>query len=65
MNVGDIVIYTKWNLGERYWYLQSIRNGRLCTIVAIRDGKYTHTKNGEEVLNANIVNVDINDLVKV
>ena len=65
MNVGDTVIYTKWKLGEIYWYLQNFRKGGLCTIVAISDGKYTHTKNGEEVLNANIVNVDINDLVKV
>lgn len=65
MNVGDTVIYTKWKLDDKHWYLQSISKGGLCTIVAIRDGKYTHTKNGEEVLNANIVNVDINDLVKV
>lgn len=57
MKVGDIV----WYKGKEY-YLYSIYKGNLCRIVRIRYGKYTHTKNGEEQLNANIVNLDISKL---
>ena len=57
MKVGDIVDYK----GKEY-YLYSIYKGDLCRIVRLRDGKYTHTKNGEEQLNANIVNLDISKL---
>ena len=57
MKVGDIV----WYKGKEY-YLYSIYKGNLCRIVRIRHGKYTHTKNGEEHLNANIVNLDINEI---
>ena len=57
MKIGDIV----WYKGKEY-YLYSMYKGNLCRIVRIRDGKYTHTKGGEEHLNANIVNLDINEL---
>ena len=57
MKVGDIVEYK----GKQY-YLYSLYSGGLCRIVRLRDGKYTHTKNGEEQLNANIVNLDISKL---
>lgn len=52
MKVGDIVEYK----GKQY-YLYSLYKGDLCRIVRLRDGKYTHTKNGDEHLNANIVNL--------
>jgi len=63
MKVGDVVYYKKDWKGKRPWYLLNISKGDLCTIVVIRDGKITNEKNGEERLNANIVNVNINDLV--
>lgn len=47
MKVGDIVEYIDdWEKG-------------LCTIVILRDGKITNEKNGEERLNASIVNLNI------
>ena len=57
MKIGDIVEYK----GKEY-YLYSIYKGDLCRIVRVRDGKYTHTKQGIEYLNANIVNLNINEL---
>jgi hypothetical protein len=57
MKVGDTVEYK----GKEY-YLYSIYKGDLCRIVRFRDGKYTHTKQGIEYLNANIVNLNINEL---
>lgn len=57
MKVGDTVEYK----GKEY-YLYSIYKGDLCMIVRLRDGKYTHTKDGEEQLNANIVNLNINEI---
>ena len=57
MKIGDIVEYK----GKEY-YLYSIYKGDLCRIVRFRDGKYTHTKQGSEYLNANIVNLNINEL---
>lgn len=57
MKVGDIVEYK----GKQY-YLYSLYKGGLCRIVRFRDGKYTHTKDGEEQLNANIVNLDVSKL---
>jgi hypothetical protein len=57
MKIGDIVEYK----GKEY-YLYSIYKGDLCRIVRFRDGKYTHTKQGIEYLNANIVNLNINEL---
>ena len=57
MKIGDIVEYN----GKEY-YLYSIYKGDLCRIVRFRDGKYTHTKQGIEYLNANIVNLNINEL---
>ena len=57
MKVGDIVEYK----GKQY-YLYSLYKGGLCRIVRFRDGKYTHTKNGEEQLNANIVNLNTNEI---
>ena len=57
MKVGDIVEYK----GKQY-YLYSLYKGGLCRIVRFRDGKYTHTKNGEEQLNANILNLDVSKL---
>ena len=59
MKVGDIVEYIDdWKKG-REWYFCSLSKGDLCTIVIIRDGKYTNEKNGEVRLNANIVNLNI------
>ena len=57
MKIGDIVEYK----GKEY-YLYSIYKGDLCRIVRFRDGKYTHTKQCVEYLNANIVNLNINEL---
>lgn len=57
MQVGDTVIYK-----GREWYLYSLSNEGLCTIVAIRDGKITNVKNGEERLNASIVNLNISEI---
>lgn len=57
MQVGDTVIYK-----DREWYLYSLSNEGLCTIVAIRDGKITNVKNGEERLNASIVNLNISEI---
>ena len=57
MKIGDIVEYK----GKEY-YLYSIYKGDLCRVVRFRDGKYTHTKQGIEYLNANIVNLNINEL---
>ena len=57
MKIGDVVEYK----GKEY-YLYSIYKGDLCRIVRFRDGKYTHTKQGIEYLNANIVNLNINEL---
>ena len=52
MKIGDIV----WYKGKEY-YLYSMYKGNLCRIVRIRDGKYTHTKNGEEQLNAKVFSI--------
>ena len=65
MKVGDTVEYK----GKEY-YLYSIYKGDLCMIVRLRDGKYTqvkHFKQGnyewdEEYINANITNLNINEL---
>ena len=59
MKVGDIVEYVDdWKKG-REWYLYSLSEKGLCTIVILRDGKITNEKNGEERLNASIVNLNI------
>ncbi len=59
MKVGDIVEYIDdWKKG-REWYLYSLSENGLCTIVIWRDGKITNEKNGEERLNASIVNLNI------
>ena len=59
MKVGDIVEYIDdWKKG-REWYLYNLSEKGLCTIVILRDGKITNEKNGEERLNASIVNLDI------
>lgn len=60
LKVGDIVRYK-----NRLWYLYSLYSPNLCQIVTYRDGKYTHTKNGEEHLNANIVNLPVDEITKV
>ena len=54
LKVGDIVEYK----GKEY-YLYSLYKGDLCRIVRLRDGKITNEKNGEERLNASIVNLNI------
>jgi len=59
MNVGDIVYYKKDWKGKRPWYLYSVSKGDLCTIVLMRDGKITNGKNGQERLNASIVNLNM------
>ena len=59
MKVGDIVEYIDdWKKG-REWYLYSLSKKGLCTIVILRDGRITNEKNGEESLNASIVNLNI------
>lgn len=59
MKVGDIVEYIDdWKKG-REWYLYSLREKGLCTIVILRDGNITNEKNGDESLNASIVNLNI------
>lgn len=62
MKIGDVVYYKKDWKGKRPWYLYSISKGDLCTIVLFRDGKITNGKNGEERLNANIVNLSLNEI---
>jgi hypothetical protein len=65
MRIGDIVEYR-----NRKWYLYDLYGDNLCHIVLIRNGKHTklkHFKQGnyewdEEYLNANIVNVNINEI---
>ena len=54
LKVGDIVEYN-----GKQWYLKDIYGDNLCQIVVIRDGKYTHEKQGIEYINANIVNLNI------
>ncbi len=59
MKVGDTVEYIDdWKKG-REWYLYNLIEKSLCTIVILRDGKITNEKNGEERLNASIVNLNI------
>lgn len=59
MKVGDTVEYIDdWKKG-REWYLYNLIEKGLCTIVILRDGKITNEKNGEERLNASIVNLNI------
>lgn len=70
MKVGDIVFYKKDWRGKRPWYLYRMVKGDLCTIILLRDGKYTHIKHfkqgnyewDEEYLNASIVNLDISNI---
>ena len=57
MKLGDIVLYH-----DRQWYLKDLYGDNLCQIVIIRDGKYTHEKQGVEYLNANIVNLNMNEI---
>ena len=59
MKVADIVEYIDDWKKCREWYLYSLSKGDLCTIVILRDGKITNEKNGEERLNASIVNLNI------
>ena len=59
LKVGDIVEYLEDWKPNRQWYLYSLQKGNLCTIVLLRDGKYTHEKQGTEYLNANIANLNI------
>ena len=58
MKVGDIVHYR----GKEY-YLYSMGKGDICTIVRIRDGDIYNYKGGEKRLNANIVNLPINEIL--
>ena len=59
MKVGDTVEYIDdWKKG-REWYLYSLSEKGLCTIVILRDGNITNEKNGEESRNASIVNLNI------
>ena len=57
MKTGDIIEYH-----GRQWYLKDLYGDNLCQIVILRDGKYTHEKQGVEYLNANIVNLNINEI---
>ena len=62
LKVGDIVEYIDDWKKDRKWYLYNLSKGNLCTIVLIRDGNYTHEKQGVECLNANIVNLNIDKI---
>lgn len=57
MKTGDIVEYK-----GRQWYLKDLYGDNLCQIVILRDGKYTHEKQGIEYLNANIVNLNVDKI---
>jgi hypothetical protein len=59
MMVGDIVEYIDdWKKG-REWFLYDLYSDNFCKIVLVRDGKFTNKKNGENRLNASIVNLSI------
>lgn len=62
MEVGDTVYYKKDWKGKRPWRLHNISPDGLCEIVLLRNGKYTGEKNGEERLNASIVNLSIDEI---
>ena len=62
MKVGDIVYYKRDWKGKRPWYLFSLSQGDLCTIILLRDGKITNKKGNEERFNSSIVNLDINEI---
>lgn len=72
VKVGDIVHYK-----GREWYLESIYGSKgketLCRIVAVRDSQFAHIKKfkqgnfewEETYLNANITNLNINELEEI
>lgn len=62
MKVGDVVYYKRDWKGKRPWYLFSLSQGDLCTIILLRDGKITNKKGNEERFNSSIVNLDINEI---
>jgi hypothetical protein len=62
MKVGDVVYYKGDWKGKRPWYLFSLSQGDLCTIILLRDGKITNKKGNEERFNSSIVNLDINEI---
>jgi hypothetical protein len=62
LQVGDVVTYIDDWKPNRQWYLYSLHGNGQCTIVIIRDGKITNVKGNEEMLNASIVNLDINKI---
>jgi hypothetical protein len=62
MKVGDVVYYKRDWKGKRPWYLFSLSQGDLCTIILLRDGKITNKKGDEERFNSSIVNLDINEI---
>ena len=64
MKVGDVVYYKRDWKGKRPWYLFSLSQGDLCTIILLRDGKITNKKGNEERFNSSIVNLDINEIEK-
>lgn len=59
--IGNIVKYKKDWKKNRQWYLTNIHDN-LCDIVVIRNNSYMHIKNNEEYLNANIVNLNIENI---
>lgn len=63
MKIGDIVQYhdKDWFLYDIY---RNIHGNFLCQIVRIRNGTIYNEKNGEVRLNANIVNLPIENLNK-
>ena len=58
MNIGDIVEYK----GKEYC-LYDLYGKNLCQIVRLRNGQIYNEKNGEARLNANIVNVKIDEII--
>jgi hypothetical protein len=62
MKVGDVVYYKRDWKGKRPWFLFSLSQGDLCTIILLRDGKITNKKGNEERFNSSIVNLNINEI---
>lgn len=59
MKIGDIIQYH-----NKDWYVYDIYGNNLCQIVRLRNGTIYNEKNGELRLNANIVNLPIENLNK-
>ena len=63
IQVGDTVRYKFDHKQNRKWYVLDVYDN-LCRIVIMRNDSYKHLKNNEEYLNANITNLNIEDIEK-